>query len=63
MVCFLAERPKDQHGTHHHSLEEAGLTHAEIHERFRDYLDSCPVDPQPHMDTGPQVLGKTYVRT
>ena len=40
MQRFLAEKPKDKHGTHRYSLEDAGLSRAQVHARFAEYYDS-----------------------
>jgi hypothetical protein len=39
MQRFLDEKPKDKHGAHRYTLEDAGLTRAGVDERFAFYLD------------------------
>lgn len=38
MEAFLAANPKDKHGVHEHSLEQFGLTEADIDESFGNYI-------------------------
>lgn len=40
MQRFLADKPKDKHGVHRYTLEDAGLTRAEIQSRFARYFDN-----------------------
>uniref|UniRef100_UPI001F59F739 sulfotransferase family protein n=1 Tax=Sphingobium sp. Sx8-8 TaxID=2933617 RepID=UPI001F59F739 len=40
MQRFLDDKPKDKHGAHRYTLEDAGLTRAQVHARFAPYLDS-----------------------
>jgi hypothetical protein len=37
MIAFLANNPKGKHGRHDYSLEEFGLSNAQVREHFRDY--------------------------
>jgi hypothetical protein len=39
MVAALAQSPQGKHGKHHYSLEEFGLTAAEVRRHFRDYCE------------------------
>jgi hypothetical protein len=44
MQHFLANRPKDKHGTHRYTLEDAGLTRAGVRARFARYYDTYLAD-------------------
>jgi len=42
MRAFLADKPKDKHGTHRYTLEEFGLTRDMVADRFRNCRTSQP---------------------
>jgi hypothetical protein len=47
MRRFLAENPRDKHGTHRYSLDFAGLDEAQLRPRFADYQRRFGVVSEP----------------
>ena len=38
MEHFLVQNPKDKHGAHGYSLEQFGLTEADINNKYANYI-------------------------
>jgi len=43
MTAFLANNQQGKHGSHKYSLEEYGLTRAQVREHFREYCETFSI--------------------